>query len=121
MNFLRKLQRDDRFLRKELFPLIVAGWNNGSPDNKTGAGYGVRLSPSDRDNYFQKNWKTVTVFFDGASVDCNLSDAFWAKCPELRSSKIGKWMLNNKLAPWPKGKPPQLRLDPIGNRQFRLT
>jgi len=37
----------------------VTGWNNGSPNNNTGEGYGVRLSPSDRDSYFQKNWVTV--------------------------------------------------------------
>ena len=31
--------------------MIVVGWNNGSPNNRTGAGYGVRIVREDRDMY----------------------------------------------------------------------
>jgi len=29
--------------------MIVTGWNNGSPNNSTGARYGIKIDPSDRD------------------------------------------------------------------------
>jgi len=40
----------------------VSGWNNGSPNNTTGAGYGVRISSfSDRDKYFKRDWDKVLI------------------------------------------------------------
>jgi hypothetical protein len=41
-------------------------------------------------------------------------------CSELRSRRIGKWLLDHGLAPWVKGKPPRLSLEPVGARRFRL-
>ncbi|MBM4288833.1 MAG: hypothetical protein FJ135_11970 [Deltaproteobacteria bacterium] len=94
--------------------MIVVGWK--------AAEYGVKLDPIDRADFFEKDWETVTVVFDdGTSAECNLSESFWGGCPELRSAKIGRWMERNGLAPWPKDKPPELRLEPIGNRRFKLT
>ena len=56
----------------------VKGWNNGSPNNKTGAGYGIRLTRKDRDKFFKKPWKTVTLeLADESVVDVNLSNSFW--------------------------------------------
>lgn len=102
--------------------MIVVGWNNGSPNNSTGAGYGIRIAREDRDNYFQKAWSSVTIELDGRDlVNVKLSEAFWRDCIELRSAKIGKYMLKHGLAPWPKGIPPTLKLKPIGNRKFRLS
>ncbi len=41
----------------------VKGWNNGSPNTITGAGYGIRINKKeDRDRYFQKTWKEVIIF-----------------------------------------------------------
>ena len=54
-------------------------------------------------------------------LDVRLSASFWRGCTELRNVKIGKWMLEQGLAPWPKGDPPKLKLEPIGNRRFRLV
>jgi len=100
----------------------VVCWNNGSPDNRTGAGYGVRIAHRDRDRYFQRRWPYVTIELeDDDTVDVNLSDSFWRSCSELRSAKIGEWMLEHGLAPWPKGNPPKLRLEPVGDRKFRLS
>jgi len=31
---------------------------------------------------------------------------FWRSSSELRSAEIGRWLIVNKLAPWPKGHPP---------------
>jgi len=102
--------------------MIVVGWNNGSPNNRTGAGYGIRMVREDRDMYFQKTWPSVIIELDtGDLLDVRLSDSFWRGCTELRNAKIGKWMLDNELAPWPKGDPPNLKLEPIGNRKFRLS
>ncbi|MEM3453360.1 MAG: hypothetical protein QW835_07050 [Candidatus Hadarchaeum sp.] len=99
----------------------VSGWNNGRPNNQTGAGYGVRISKDDRDTFFKREWKSVVVKSDGDSIVCNLSNAFWKNCPELRNKKIGKWMLNKKIAPWPESNPPRLELTPTSNQEFRLT
>ena len=41
--------------------MIVSGWNNGSPDNRTGAGYGIRLSKEDRGRvHITKTYKSKT-------------------------------------------------------------
>jgi len=99
----------------------VVGWSNGTPNQQTGAGYGVKVSHVDRDQYFQRDWSSVTVRLgDAHSVTVNLSPSFWNKCSELRSQEIGMWMLARRLAPWPKGKPPVMDLTPAGPRQFSL-
>ena len=72
----------------------VSGWSKGSANNRTGAGYGVRIPYDDRDRYFQRSWGSVEVVLDdGRIVDISLSEKFWTTCPELRSSAIGRWML----------------------------
>jgi hypothetical protein len=102
--------------------MIVSGWSNGSPNIETGAGYGVRVRLVDRDRHFRAEWSsTVIELDDGNRIEVNLSDAFWRGCAELRKREIGRWMLNRGLAPWPRGNPPRLRLEPIGERTFRLT
>lgn len=46
--------------------IICTGWCNGSPNNRTGAGYGIRISLRDRDSFliglgdlFLLSWMTV--------------------------------------------------------------
>jgi len=100
----------------------VSGWSNSTPNDRTGAGYGIRVQYKDRDRYFQRDWNSVEIVLDnGESVEISLSETFWTTCPELRSSAIGRWMLNRGVTPWPKGRPPQFSLEPIGDRRFRLT
>jgi len=102
--------------------MIVSGWNNGSPNNRTGAGYGIRLSKEDRDKYFQREWDFVKIELEnGDVVEVKLSNSFWSNCSELRSSKIGKWMLENGYAPWPKNNPPKFELIPISEKKFKLA
>ena len=101
--------------------MIVKGWNNGRPNNETGAGYGIRIKCKDRERYFQKAWSSVIIDFEGESeVEVNLSCAFWTTCEELRKKEIGKWMIKKGNATWPKGHPPAFELVPISNRRFRL-
>ena len=100
----------------------VTGWNNGSPNNITGAGYGVRISLADRDKYFKKNWSKVLIELEGnREVEVKISQSFWAECHELRSAEIGRWMIKNHLAPWLKGSPPRIELQPLGGRKFKLS
>jgi len=99
----------------------VVGWNNGSP-TRTGAGYGIRIVRNDRDRHFQKVWDSVVIELEGdEAVKINLSQSFWRGCIELRSARIGKWMIEKGLAPWLKGSPPELELDPIRDRKFGLN
>ena len=100
----------------------VSGWSNSTPNDHTGAGYGVRVQYDDRDRYFQRNWNSVEIALDtGEAAEISLQETFWTTCPELRSSVIGRWMLDLGAIPWAKGKPPQFDLEPIGDRRFRLT
>ena len=100
----------------------VVGWDNGSPNNRTGEGYGIRIVPKDRDRYFQRTKSSVIIELEnGNLVKVKLSDSFWRDCLELRSPKIGKWMLKVGLAPWSINSPPNLRLEPIAQWKFRLT
>ena len=104
--------------------MIVTVWNNGAhhPD---GNGYGIKLSPNDRDKYFKREWKTISIELEGESIpaEVNIDKAsFWNQsCKELISVKIGKWLIKNGLAMWPVGKPPVLEIAQVGERHFRLT
>jgi hypothetical protein len=101
--------------------MYVTAWSNGRP-LRTGAGYGIRLSASDRDRLFDPGWSHVFVdVADGEPVPVPISSSFWRSCPELRSAAIGQWLLRNGLAPWACGSPPPLVLSPTGTRQFRLS
>jgi len=64
----------------------------------------------------------VEVALDNGEVaEVSLPDKFWTTCPELRSSVIGRWMLDPGVIPRTKGRPPQVDLESIGNRRFRLA
>jgi uncharacterized membrane protein YkvA (DUF1232 family) len=100
----------------------VKGWDNGSPNDITGAGYGIQISKKERDNYSKKSWNAVTIELDdGSIVNVNLTKTFWQDCTELHSSKIGKWMLDKKVAPWKENTPPNLSLEPVKDRKFKLS
>jgi hypothetical protein len=102
--------------------MIVTGWHNGSPNLATGAGYGLRVRRRDRDSEFRPGWTAVRLELGGdRTVSVTVSPSFWRRCRELRSEDIGRWMLQNGLAPWPKGCPPRLRLEPSGEALFRLS
>ena len=68
----------------------VVGWSNGSPNNQTGAGYGIRISRLDRERYFDPDWEKVIVDIDGQEeIAVSLSPSLWRSCIELRSPRIG--------------------------------
>jgi len=104
--------------------MIVTAWNNGK-HHDSGAGYGLKLTISDRDKYFIRDWKQILLYFSdsGEGVEVNIDkDSFWDDtCRELISIDIGKWFLQNNYAPWPKGLPPKIELEPIIGNKFRLV
>ena len=102
--------------------MIAKGWNNGNPDDKSGAGYGISLMKKDRDTYFKKSWTSISIDLEGSeSVGVKLSKTFWADCIEVRSSKIGRWLFGKGLAPWKKNHPPILSLEQIIGKKFYLS
>ena len=103
--------------------IIVTAWNNGK-HHVSGAGYGLKLHAPDRDRYFQRKWETVILELQGfpVPVEVNIDkNSFWGpKCRELISKKIGLWLIENSLAPWPKGKPPKLFILPVNGNRFSV-
>lgn len=101
----------------------VKAWNNGS-HHQNGNGYGIKIDPPDRDLYFIRGWRTISLELDGESIGVEVNidkDSFWNKtCHELISVEIGKWLIKNHYAPWPKGKPPLLQLQQLEGRRFKL-
>lgn len=101
----------------------VTAWNNGA-NSKTGSGYGFKISIEDRQKYFSEQWQTIDLLLPKLdkpiSININKS-SFWNKtCRELISQDIGKWLLSNDHAPWPKGMPPKFELLHVNNNVFRI-
>jgi hypothetical protein len=107
-----------------LVSVEASGWHNGTP-RSSGAGYGIRISKSDRDRYFVPGWNKVQLEFpDGQRVEVDLTGSFWkpeTPCAELRDAAIGRWLIAQEAAPWPKGSPPRLVLAPLGPKCFSVT
>jgi hypothetical protein len=98
----------------------ATGWSNGRP-LASGAGYGLRISVNDRNRLFHPDWNNVLLEVDGSGqVVVPLSASFWKTCTELRSSEIGRWLLRQRLAPWPRGAPPSVEIDHVAGNRFRL-
>jgi hypothetical protein len=101
--------------------VIVKAWNDGK-HLPTGGGYGLQITKEDRDRWFRPEWKTVSLIIEGQTepVQVKLSPSFWNKCHELRHKAIGKWLIQNGYAPWPKGKRPAFNLIPTSEKTFIL-
>jgi hypothetical protein len=100
--------------------MYVTAWSNGRPTS-SGAGYGVRISETDRDQHFDRRWPEVLLDLgDEATVVVPLSASFWDRCRELRSTAIGRWLLGHQHAPWPTGKPPRFILRHVAENRFEL-
>ncbi len=89
----------------------VRAWHNGTADKSQPAGYSVRISERDRDSTFDRTWSNVLLEVGDKLITVPISESFWRSCRELRSSEIGKWSLEEELAPWPWHRPPQMQLD----------
>jgi hypothetical protein len=100
----------------------VKAWNNGK-HHHSGAGFGLKISATDRDCYFKKSWNSVFVLLpNGKKVEVNTKKAsFWNdSCRELISKEIGVWLIASQKAPWQSGSPPSFNLKPTSERHFVL-
>ena len=91
---------------------VVKAWNEGH-HHLSGAGYGFKISVKDRDIFFDRSWGCINLVFPtGAKAIVNIDKgSFWnSTCRELISAEIGRWLIAERLAPWPIGKPPPVRL-----------
>jgi hypothetical protein len=97
----------------------AVGWRGGQGDADDPWGYGIRLSERDRDANFDRTWGEVLVELDGGDVvTVDLSPSFWRSCPELRSADIGRWLLAQGAAPWPKSNPPGIAVRVLEGNRF---
>ena len=82
----------------------------------------IRIDIEDRNRYFNRDWDYIIIELEGETnqINVNLSPSFWRRCKELRSAGIGRWLIKNGLAPWPRYNPPELRLEHIEDNCFKL-
>lgn len=101
--------------------MFVNTWNNGSY-KESSTGYGVKISTTNREKFFDKSWKSVVVSISNPknSIEIAIKDTFWTTCSELRSERIGKYIIENRLGKWEKGKPNKLLLFPQNDNRFVL-
>jgi hypothetical protein len=95
----------------------VTGWKN----SRKGGTLGLRVGKENASRFFDRKWRSVDVDFSGKVVTIDITDSFWAECPELRDPYIKVFLSNFGLAPWPKGRPPRMQLLPCGGNRFRLS
>jgi hypothetical protein len=103
--------------------LLLLEENPGTARNDTGSGYGVELSPEDRERWFKREWSSVVLHIEGGDeIEVNVSPSFWRGCPELRHKGIGQFLVAKGLAPWKDRKRPRprVRLEPLGGGHLRL-
>jgi hypothetical protein len=95
--------------------MLVKAWSNG------GSGYGLEIEASDRDRFFDRNWRDVVLDLSGqGQAIVTVSPSFWRSCSELRSAEIGRWLRQNGLAPWPRGKRPRVIMEHVTDNRFAV-
>ena len=102
--------------------MIATAWFSGK-HNTTGGGYGLKLRQEERDQNFQRSWKTVFLSLPGrvGELELSLTPSFWNNtCRELRSAEIGRWFIRNGYSPWKKGSPPKFNLVQVQDNHFVL-
>lgn len=104
--------------------MIVIAWNNGA-HARSGAGYGFRVHPDDRDALFQRAWTSILLEVDTEPdpVEVKLdAEKFWGDTNyELQCPAVGRWLRHNGLAPWARGNPPAFILEPVEGNTFRVV
>ena len=100
--------------------MLVSGWKSGKFVTRRAVALGIRIGSENVERFFDKNWDVVLIETEGGTIPVKITGTFWTSCPELRSPAIGIWMRKKGLVPWPKGRPPEMRLIPLGRNRFRL-
>ena len=110
-------------MSRKSFP--ATGWKNGK-HSRTGVSYGLEISVEDRDEFFARSWKTVTLYLVNGKKQrtaiANVAKAsFWdGTCRELINTEIRSWFFECGFAPWPNGNPPRFRMVSKGDREFEV-
>ena len=99
---------------------MVTGWKGGKFNGRQAVTLGVRVGRRFTEQFFPKDWDVVLIEIEDETFPVKLTKTFWKTCPELRSHANGEWMRKKGLAPWPEGRPPEMRLTPMGRNRFRL-
>ncbi len=98
--------------------MYATAWFNGSEPTAP-AGYGLKITPADRDRYFDREWTNVILDLEnGSPADVPLIASFWRSTTELRSADVGQWLLDLHAAPWAKASPPGVVLTPLEGNHF---
>ncbi len=99
--------------------MIVTAWSNGRHT------YGIKIRMSDRQQFFSRRWKTVTLAFEASIFEHRVTirrPTFWEpRYGLIASVEIGLWLEEQGLIPWPSGQPPRLLLTPEPQRRFLLS
>lgn len=98
----------------------VTVWRNGRRD-RAGVVYGVRVSRTDRDRFFDPRAPEINIEIGGKPVHAKLTPSFWRSCTEIRHPEIAKFIIDHGLAKWPSRRPHSLHLEPVGKNRFRLS
>lgn len=103
--------------------MLMKAWNNGRflPN---GSGYGVEVSEQFRDEYLRVDWPSIFLHLDGVEEPVELAinnSVFWNRGRELRSGKIGKWLIQNGFASWDLENPPELHVTPMEGNHFGVS
>src|SRR2546428_590633 len=103
--------------------MTVSAWNNGA-FNRSGAGYGLRVSKADRDSVFSRSWNQIVIELPsaepGQAVVVRLSPSFWRSCSELRRAEIGRWLIGCGYVIWQKSQSSTFRFESFGRNKFVL-
>jgi hypothetical protein len=104
-------------------PFIAKTWNNGHR-HASGAGYGIKITMQDCEQFFNRNWQTVTLHLSGNinPIEVNVDKpSFWNRnCGELISREIGLWLQRNNASTWPPRLPHHVRMTDLGEREFKV-
>jgi hypothetical protein len=98
---------------------VATAWKNATSWQR--AAFGFKVTSEDRDRFFQRDWKAVSLRLpNGTTAIANVDkESFWNDtCRELISAEIGAWLRDAGLAPWPDRSPPRISIIPDGDRAF---
>lgn len=115
----RSLGEED-VIRHRGVRMDVTVWRNGRRD-RAGIVYGVRVSRTDRDRFFDTCTPEVSIEVEGKLACKTLSSSFWSGCSEIRHPAIAEFIVRRGLAEWPARKPHLLSLEPVKKNRFRLS
>ncbi|MGO2129182.1 MAG: hypothetical protein ACTH4U_10610 [Pseudoalteromonas prydzensis] len=100
---------------------VITAWRSGRVNHLTGAGFGLRIPKNIRRDFFSKEWQFIYIRTHSETFKVNITLGFWNECNEVRSPKIGLWLIDNNLNSWSNGRPPKISLEYLGNQTFYLS